>query len=102
GGLLLLLLPLHQGDVSRRPHRRQQAARALTGVAVRARRRGDWHHRSRRLSATSNRARAGAHGRNCFVGRVHAAVIFYLYYFLAAISVWIGIKSLLGGFRFAD
>jgi cellulose synthase/poly-beta-1,6-N-acetylglucosamine synthase-like glycosyltransferase len=28
-------------------------------------------------------------------------VIFYLYYFLAALSVWIGIKSLLGGFRFA-
>ena len=25
----------------------------------------------------------------------------YLYYFLAAISCWIGIKSLLGGFRFA-
>ena len=29
-------------------------------------------------------------------------MIFYLYYFLAAISVWIGIKSLMGGFRFAD
>ena len=28
-------------------------------------------------------------------------MIFYLYYFLAALSVWIGIKSLLGGFRFA-
>ena len=26
----------------------------------------------------------------------------YLYYFVAAISSWIGIKSLLGGFRFAD
>lgn len=26
----------------------------------------------------------------------------YLYYFLAALSVWIGFKSLLGGFRFAD
>jgi len=27
--------------------------------------------------------------------------VIYLYYFLAAISCWIGIKSLLGGFRFA-
>ena len=28
-------------------------------------------------------------------------IFLYLYYFFAAISVWIGIKSLLGGFRFA-
>ena len=29
-------------------------------------------------------------------------IFLYLYYFFAAISVWIGFKSLMGGFRFAD
>ena len=49
--LVLLLLPLHQGDVSRRSHRRQQAAGAFTGVANGAGRFGDRHHRDRHLSA---------------------------------------------------